>query len=246
MKSIEHMAINRRFVLAAPLALSLRGASSSFARVQDLVEPRLLIQGDAELDGTDMAWRVVRDVAEVGTEARFERRALGFAVSRSSFSDLLLTDQATGSAYRLATGEAAFVREGTMQRRESLGNGPDAYLRIGLVAAGSAEDAGGDRLEFAGPAFRTPSGLVALTLQRMSLESGQTAYVVPGAGQALLLVEQGEIEIEEGEAAPRERMQTVVGSDTSYAIRSLMGGTTLFAMRDATSVLGATIGTEHR
>jgi hypothetical protein len=202
----------------------------------------LLVRGVAELPGTEMAWRVVRDGAEAGDEAQFERRALGFAVNSGIFSDLLLSDQTTGSAYRLTPGEAAFVREGTMQRRESLGVGPDSYLRIGLVAVERVNDAGGDRLEFAGPGFSVPEGVVTLSLERIALDAGETAYVTPGLGQALVLVEQGEIEIEQGEAAPRERLQTVVGSDTNYAIRSLMGGTTLFAMRDATSVLVATIG----
>lgn len=212
-----------------------------FARAQDLVEPRLLVRGHVELGGDEMAWRVVRDVAEVGDAAGFERRALGFAVNSTLFNDLLLTDQPTGSAYRLGPGEAAFVREGTMQRRESLGDGPDSYLRIGLAPVAKVNDAGGDRLAFAGPGFATPPGQTTLTLQRIAFDAGDTAYVTPGSGQALVLVEHGELEIEQGEAAPRERMQTVVGSDTSYAIRSLMGGTTLFAMVDATSVLVASI-----
>jgi hypothetical protein len=218
------------------------GAPRLSARQIERGPAALLVRGEAELAGGEMAWRVVRDVAELGDKAQFERRALGFAVSRSPFNDLLLTDQVTGSAYRLASREAAFVREGTMQRRESLAGGPDAYLRIGLVAVERVNDAGGDRLEFAGPGFSVPEGVVSLTLERIALDADETAYVTPGLGQALVLVEQGEIELEQGEAAPRERLLTVVGSDTYYAIGSLMGGTTLFAMRDATSVLVATIG----
>jgi hypothetical protein len=131
-----------------------------------------------------------------------------------------------------------------MQRRESLAEGPDAYLRIGLVAAANASDAGGDRLEFAGQGFTAPDGSVTLTLLRFVLDAGEIAYVNPGVRQALVLVEQGELEIrmEQGEAAPPERLRTVVGSDTYYAIQTVMGSTMLNAMRGATSVLVATIG----
>lgn len=204
----------------------------------------LLVRGEAELaEGAPLAWRVVRDVAEVGPAARFEERALGFAVAAGPFTSLLLTDEATGSAFRLAPGEAAFVREGTRQRRESLGEMPDSYLRIGLVAEAAANDAGGDRLLFPGPAFPAPAGPVTLSLHRLALAAGQSIGIPPGAGESdtLLLVEQGGLELEVGEGAARDLMRTVVGSDTAYAIRSVPAVATLYATRDATSVLIAGI-----
>jgi hypothetical protein len=202
----------------------------------------LLDRSQVELPaGAMMAWRVVRDVAEVGTAAAFERRALGFTVASAPFTTLLLTNEATGSTRRLNPGQAAFVFEGTMQRRESLGHSATSYLRIGLVAAPTVNDAGGDRLIFAGPTFAAPSGNVTLNLERVALNAGERAYVTPGRGQALVLVEQGELDMEQGEATVLERLQTVVGCDTSYAVRSLPGGTTLFGLRDATRVLVATL-----
>lgn len=203
--------------------------------------PTLLVRGETRLSGAPMAWRVVRDVAETPPDAAFERRALGFAVATNPFASLLLTDEATGSAARLAPGEAAFVRDGTFQRRESLGTGAQSYLRIGLAAAASARDAGGDRLLFAGPAFTVSPGPVALVLFRVSLEPGDAFGVPPGAGETLVVVEQGEAELEVGEAAPRDRLQTVVGSDTSYAIRSVPAAATLYGQVEGTRVLVATI-----
>jgi len=198
----------------------------------------LLVRGEARIPtGGEMAWRVVRDVAEVALAAVFERRALGFAVAAAPFSTLLLTDEATGSACRLAPGEAAFVREGTFQRRESLGEGAQGYLRIGLVAAGSVNDAGGDRLAFAGPPFALSPGPVTLTLLRVELAAGTPFALPPGGGATLVLVEQGEVELEVGEAAPRELLRTTVGSDTSYAVRSVASSAMLYGTRDATSVL---------
>jgi len=185
-----------------------------------------------------MAWRVVRDVAEVAPEAIFERRALGFAMA-APFGTLLLTDDATGSACRLASGEAAFVREGTFQRRESLGEGAQSYLRIGLVAASVVNDAGGDRPAFAGPPFTPSPGPVTLTLLRVEMGAGTQFALPPGGGATLVLVEQGEVELEVGEAAPRELLRTTAGSDTSYAIRSVASSAMLYGARDATSVLVA-------
>jgi hypothetical protein len=186
-----------------------------------------------------MAWRVVSDVAEVGLAAAFERRALGFAVATNPFTALLLTDEATGSAFRLAPGAAAFVRDGTMQRRESLANSPESYLRIGLVEPAAATDAGGDRLRLAGPAFPTPSGPTTLSLLRIALGPGESFALSPAAGatETLLLVEQGEIELEPGASSPRARLQTVVGSDTAYAIRSVAGTATLHGQVEGTRVL---------
>lgn len=188
-----------------------------------------------------MAWRVVQDVAEVEPAAGFQRRALGFTINTSIFADLLVTDEATGSAYRLAPDEAAFVAEGTMQRRASLGDTPEQYLRVGLVQAGRAADAGGDRLVFTGSAFASPVGSVTLTLERLNLNEGHRAHAGTGLAQALILVLQGEVEIEEGEAGPRTRLQTVVGSGTSYAAHSTPWETSITAMRDATYVLIASL-----
>jgi hypothetical protein len=203
----------------------------------------LLVRGETMLTGSPMAWRVVSDAAEVGAAAAFERRALGFAVATNPFHALLLTDEATGSAWRLAPGDAAFVRDGTMQRRESLADSPGSYLRIGLVEPAVAADAGGDRLRFAGSVFPTPSGLVTLTLHRVDFGVGEFVQIAPGAGDSasLVLVEQGEIELEAEAGAPRGRLLTVVGSDTAYAIRSIGGAATLYGARDGTRVLVATI-----
>jgi hypothetical protein len=190
-----------------------------------------------------MAWRVISDVAEVGAAADFERRALGFAVASTPFTTLLLTDEATGSAYRLAPGDAAFVRDGTMQRRESLADAPDSYLRMALVEPAAASDAGGDRLRFAGSAFPTPTGRVTLSLHRVELGAGESVDLAPSVGESetLVVVEQGEVELAMGESVPRERLLTVVGSDTAYAIRSVGGSATLYGQREGTRVLVATI-----
>lgn len=240
--NIRPRPVSRRQALAtiaASVVFHRHGAGSSARQTQ--VEGTLLVRGETELPGSQMAWRVVQDVAEVGLEAGFQRRALGFTVNSSIFTDLLLTDAATGSAYRLAPGEAAFVDESIMQLRESLGSDAEQYLRIALVQEANAGDAGGDRMVFAGPVFAAPAGQVTLSLERFDLDAGDRAYAVPGPGQALILVLQGEVESEEGEGGPQSQLTTVVGSGTSYAALSTPWGTSLTATRDATFVLVASI-----
>ncbi|MFN8591232.1 MAG: hypothetical protein U0031_07170 [Thermomicrobiales bacterium] len=200
----------------------------------------LLVRGETEMSAGTLAWRVVRDVAEPGQNAPFERRALGFAIASAPFTSLLLTDEATGSASRLAPGEASFVREGTMQRRETLAGGAQAYLRIGLVTADAATDAGGDRLLFPGPAFTVPSGETTLALYRVNLEPGDMVPLPATLGETLVLVEQGDIELVNG-TGTHETLRTIISSDTFYAIRSAAPGSTLIGARAATSVLFATI-----
>lgn len=244
LSTLRHPRIDRRSLLGAAAALNLglhHPAPRAVLARQPAPGPTLLVRGETRLSGVPIAWRVVRDVAETPPDAAFEQRALGFAVATTPFASLLLTDEATGSAARLAPGEAAFVRDGTFQRRESLGTGAQSYLRIGLVAAASARDAGGDRLLFAGPTFDIAAGPVLLTLFRVTLEPGDAFTLPPAAGESLVLVEQGEAELEAGDSSPRDRLQTVVGSDTSYAIRFVAGAAMLYGAREAASVLIATI-----
>lgn len=232
----------RRVAIALSTAVVLHhwGRAIGLAQ-QDLIESTLLVRGETDLARGEMAWRVVQDVAESGDEAVFQRRALGFTVNSGIFTDLLVTDEATGSAYRLAPDEAAFVGEGTMQRRESLGTDAEQYLRIALVQADFAGDAGGDRMVYAGPAFAPPEGPVTLTLERLDLQSGDRAYAGTGVGHTLILVLQGEIEIEEGEAGPITQLRTVVGSGISYAAHSTPWGTSITTLRDGTYVLLASM-----
>jgi len=234
--------LRRRTLLigSAALPITLMLSLRRVAAWQGVADATLLASGEAGRGtAAPMAWQVVRDVAEVGAAATFEQRALGFAVASALFTPLMLTEETTGSQTRLEPGEAALVGGGRSQRIASLGSAPQAYLRLELVPAARAGDAGGDRLLFVGPVFDAPAGPVTLTLSRAELGEGDRLSLPPGAGETLILVEQGEVDLEVGEAAPRERLQTTVGSDTVYAARTVASASTLYGARDATSVLFA-------
>jgi len=237
--------VRRRPLLFLPAALGFGTMTRSSHRAnarQTSPGPTLLVRGDIELS-TDrrLAWRVVREVAELPPDAAFEGRSTGFAMASSNFTSMLVTDEATGSAYRLAFDEAAFVRDGTVQRAESLDERPVQYLRIKLAEATAPENASGFSLVFSGPAFAVPAGAITLALQRAGLMAGDTVELPPGIGETLVLVEAGEVELEIGEGAPRERLETVVGSGTYYVARSVGAAATLYAARDGARVLVATI-----
>jgi hypothetical protein len=223
---------------AAALPIALLQSPRHVSAWQGMAGATLLASGEAgRAAAAPMAWQVVRDVAEVGPAAVFEQRALGFAVASGLFTPLMLTDETTASQTRLEPGEAALVGGGKSQRIASLGKSPQAFLRLELVPAARAGDAGGDHLLFAGPVFDAPGGPVTLALSRAELDDGDSLGLPPGAGETLLLVEQGAVDLEVGEAAPRERLQTTVGSDTAYAARTVASAATLYGARDATSVL---------
>jgi hypothetical protein len=148
----------------------------------------VIAQGVGTIPADQVAWRLVQDTAEPVGEAEFQERALGFAIAESDA--LLLTDESDGARVRLAPGEAAFVDDGTSQRRESLGSGNSAYWRIGLVAAGDAQDAGGDTLVYGGDAFAVPAGDRDLDLVAARLDAKQ-ATTVASAFPVLVIVASG-------------------------------------------------------
>jgi hypothetical protein len=120
-----------------------------------------------------VAWRVIRDTAQVPGEAPSLERALGFVLAVDDA--LLVTDVDTGVQQRLAAAEAAFVPEGVFQRHESLGNGPAPYFRLALVPPEDADYTAGGELVLAGNGFAAPEGRRDLDLILGNLRSGATA-----------------------------------------------------------------------
>ena len=200
-------------------------------------DAEVLVHGVAELPAGELAWRLVQDVAELPGKPRFELRALGFMICR--FAPILVTEQATGAAFRLEAFSAAFVPEGVSQMRESLGVTEADYLRLALVPPEQATDRGGDRLLFGGRAFASPGGRRAMTLTRLTLQADETETLDGGAGDAFVLTEQGSALIAAG--ADERTLVTTVGSDTSYGIGLFTGPLAITGERDGTLVIVAGI-----
>jgi hypothetical protein len=151
---------------------------------------RVVAQGVAAMPAADVAWRIVRDTAEASGASEYESRAIGFALAAEDA--ILIDDQTTGLLHRLAPDEAAFVVDGALQRRLSLGPGPTAYYRISLVPAEQATDGGGDELIYAGDAFAAPAGLRDIDL--VGGEVGTTPVSLdPGGFELLLFVTDGAV-----------------------------------------------------
>ena len=222
-------------VLAAAVA-----PPATRAPAQASGEAEVVVRGAAPMPAGEVAWRLVQDVAEPRGEARFEERALGFAIPLPLWNPLLLTDEATGAAYRIDGDGAAFVPDGLVQRRESLDEEAVPYLRLALVPAAEAADPGGDRLLFSGEPFAAPTGDRELTLLRVGLQAGESITVTGAADETFVLVEQGSAIVagKAGEAT----LTTIVGSGTSYGIGSFAGDVAIIGERDATYVVAAVIG----
>jgi len=202
-------------VMLGLLAFASQGVQAYAATAPSPAAPpdAVVAGGVAALPATAVAWRVVQDTAESFGTAEFQQRALGFAVATKD--PLLETDQATGAQRRLARGDASFTAVGSNSRRESLGTNSTAYVRIALVPAAKASDAGGDTLVFAGDSFTVPSGDREFDLVKGSLsKSRPTVSFTTDAGQPLVVfVLDGRIGVKTGE----RRATLAAGHAGAYA-----------------------------
>ena len=140
---------------------------------------RVIAQGIVPLPTGDAVWRTVRTRALVSADALFEPRPLGFVVASSG--PLLLVDRDTGEQTHLGTGEAALVREGTVQQRSSLAAQPMSYLSVELVSVDAAPPPAEAIVLQPGQPFAAPAGLRDLNLISDTLV-GNELFVVPDSG----------------------------------------------------------------
>ncbi|MEA2528164.1 MAG: hypothetical protein QOF73_5391 [Thermomicrobiales bacterium] len=154
----------------------------------------VIAHGVAALPADEVAWRVTR--AELPRLADAPAQDdLGFVLADEDA--LLLNDLNTGVQIRMAAGEAAFTAQGSVQQQVALGSGPVGYYRIDLVAAGEADDAGGDEAIFAGEAFDAPDGNRDIDLVRDVLERDEEVELTLGSEDvpAVLFVTDGAVEL---------------------------------------------------
>jgi hypothetical protein len=140
---------------------------------------QVIAQGVVELPDGDAVWRTVRTRALMPKDAPFEERPLGFVLA--SAGPLLLVDQVSGEQVRLGAGEAAMVREGTVQQRSSLDAQPVSYLSIELVPVGAPAPPADATVLQPGQAFPAPEGLRDLDLLSATLV-GDEVFTVPDSG----------------------------------------------------------------
>ncbi len=192
-------------LIAALLVVAPTAALGARLIAQDDPSPaeghaQVVAHGVAAVPDGQVAWRVVSDTAELEDDAATEERALGFALADEDA--ILVNDLTYGTQARLAAGEATFVPTGTQQQRIALGNAAAEYYRIALVAAGDAQDAGGDDLLFTGEGFNA-AGNRDLDLIRDNLAADEEGTLEDTGFPTLVLATSGEIEVEtEDGAAP--------------------------------------------
>ncbi len=198
--------------LLLPAGLALRQAVAqedgpnvpSAARVGQAV----IAQGVSEMPASRIAWRVLRDTAEVPGAAEFESRALGFAVAAEDA--ILVSNRGTGQQALLAQGEASFVPIGSDERRESMGETATRLFRIALVPAEQAGEAAGDEMIHAGAPFDAPDGRrdVSLVAERglcTLRDSGRSITRTAGDSNGfpiLVVVIEGLLEVTPREGEP--------------------------------------------
>ncbi|HKG24715.1 MAG TPA: hypothetical protein VKB09_03655, partial [Thermomicrobiales bacterium] len=195
-------------VLAGPIGVMarLQAALDGPSPAQDHAE--VIAQGVAGMPAEQIAWRVVVDEAEPLDVAQPEERALGFALADED--GIVVNDLSDGTQTRLAAGEASFAADGVLQQRAGLGEQTVNYYRLALVPAESANDAGGDRLVFAGDGFAAPDGNRDIDLVRDVLQQDDTTSLDDAGYPVLILVTAGELEVDAG-----SEPQTLVAGDAA-------------------------------
>jgi hypothetical protein len=197
---------------------------------------QVIAQGVVELPRGQAVWRTVRARAPKPPQATFESRSLGFVFASSG--PLLLIDGKTGEQSRLGIGEAALVREGTLQQRASLADDAVTYLAVELVSSSAAPPVGGTVLETGEP-FAAPSGQHDLDLLADTLAIGENLSIPDSGGENLLLVTTGAAAV----TSPNGDSEVLLaGEKTTFA-----GERSVSAARDSytpVSFLAAIIGPE--
>lgn len=189
-----------RAVLLAHLVAVLPTLGVALARLQVPLDftpagghAQVIAQGVVDLPNAEMAWRTVRYQAESSSDAPFAGQSLGFVLAISA--PVLLVDQATRGQTRLGPGEAALVRDGTIQQRASLAGEPASYLGLELVPAATVADADTGAVLQEGQPFIPTPGLHDLDLVRDIL-TGDEVLTMPDTGESnVILVTEGAISV---------------------------------------------------
>jgi hypothetical protein len=224
------------------LSLALVGPTGAIALFQQIgndASPAtghaaVIAQGVSFLPENGAAWRIVEDTAESLDVAVPETRTLGFTVAVND--GVLVNDYSFGVQTRVAAGEAAFVAAGASQQRASISGGNAPYLRIGLVNAAEANDAGGDTLIFAGDAFTAPDGRRDIDLVRDVLQNDEESRVGAGNGPSLVHIISGSAVLDDGQ----ETFELSAGESAEitgeFSVRALQNDTVFIA-----AVVGAQV-----
>jgi hypothetical protein len=184
-------------VLLATMGLSTSQTTALLQRDTEFTpasgHTQVIAQGVVVLPGDELAWRTVRYSAVPDSEAESIAWPLGFVLATTD--PLLLTDEETGDQVRLGPGEAALVRDGTIQRRASLDGATASYLALELVPAAQANESDVGTILQVWPADVAAPGPHDIDLVRTVLIGNEDA-LLSGTGETnLLLVTEGPLEV---------------------------------------------------
>jgi len=164
-------------------------------------DAQVVAQAVVRLDDAERVWRVT--TSEIQNSRTVAYEGYGFLVGDEGM--LLVTEEATGRATRLAEGEATALLDGVTYEEQALGDEPAVVYELSLTsAAGDAEDVifESDPIEI--------SGIRDLDLVRDELDQGESARLEASDAPILVVVTEGPLLVrdEDGNA-------TVLASDAA-------------------------------
>lgn len=200
---LERPAPRRRrlsvLALAGLLAIGSVGGTLAQAVAQSPASghAQVIAHGVVNLADAELNWRVVPVEVTTRDDRVPETDTAGFLIA--SAGTVLVTDTESDDQAALAAGEALLRRPEDELSARSLGDIEGTVYVLGLGEASLGRSSGSD---FVSDAFDAP-GLRDLDLVRDVLDEGDASRVAAGAVPTLVLVTDGEAEIETGEAEPR-------------------------------------------
>src|SRR5215216_1050591 len=184
----------RCLAIAALFALSPAGGTLAASLIPAGSTPaqghaEVIAQGVAELEQGNLMWHVSQESAPTKAK-RVNPAAPGFVLPLAG--EILLVDSDDEDMTRLAVGEAAFVRKGERQTRQTLEQKSTDYYLIEMMKASDGDDP-----NFHSEPFASLKGLRDVNLVRDVLETEDETTIPDSDAPVLILVTDGQIEVKE-------------------------------------------------
>lgn len=199
--SILHVSRGKIFALLTALLIAVASIATAVGQGFGPAGPSpasghtsVVANGVISLEEGPSRWHITRHIAEAGGNPT-EITSPGFVLAENT--PILVTDQASGNRYRLASGEALMLHRGTEVTVETFG-APDSFVFIHLVPDEAEPLANAADRILTSASFPVQGGDYDADLLRDVLEEGEASSIPAGALPTSLYILRGEVSITSG------------------------------------------------
>lgn len=200
-RSISHFSYRRMAAVLTALLIAVASMTTAVGQGFGPAGPSpasghtsVVANGVVSLEEGNSRWHITRHVAEAGGNP-ITITSPGFVLAENT--PLLLTNQATGERYRLASGEALMLHRGSDVTIETFG-APDSFVFIHLVPDEAEPLPNTTERILTSASFPIQGGDYDADLLRDVLDEGEETSIPAGALPTTLYVLRGEVSIASG------------------------------------------------